>query len=264
MKKIFLLFVVHSVVVVSCFAQFDEKFYSPSRDWYPIENIDYDEIVFKVENDTINTILFKTLSAPKATIVYYHGATGNISHNVSLAKLLVENDFQVFMIDFRGYGKSTGKPTHVNIASDAQLVFDNILKMEEIKDRPIILYGASLGTQIAAKMAADNKDKISALILEGTMRSFTDLALLSVPDSQKEMISMYVTSPYSAMEDIKKLDSVPKLFIHAVDDKIVPFSQGKDVFLNAPEPKAFWEYNGNHLDAAIYFPKELIQKINSL
>lgn len=259
-----LIIVVSLTAIYSGFAQFDEKFYFPSREWQSIENVDFTEMNFHIDNDTLNTVLFKSVSTTKATIIFYHGAGGNISKNASLAKLLTKEGFQVFMIDFRGYGKSTGKPTHINIAKDAQIIFDKIIIKDEFKNFPVIVYGASIGTQIATKITRDNKDKISALILDGAMSSFTNMALLSVPEEQKEMISNYVTSPYSAVEDIKYLKSIPKLFIHSKGDKSVPFSQGVAVYSNAPEPKVFWEYEGNHLDSASRFKKEYIQYINSL
>jgi len=62
-----------------------------------------------------------------------------------------------------------------------------------------------------------------------------------------EMITTYVTSPYSAAEDIKYLESIPKLFIHSKGDK-----------------KVFWEYEGNHLESALKYPKEYIHRINGL
>lgn len=259
-----LIIVVNLASIYSCFAQFDDKFYFPSREWHSIENMDSEELIFHIDNDTLHSLLFKSRTSTKATIIYYHGTGGNISLNTSVAKRLTHEGFQVFMVDFRGYGKSTGKPTHLNIAKDAQIIFDKISVKDEFKDYPIIVYGASIGTQIATKIASDNKDKISALILDGAMSSFTEMALLSVPEEQKEMISTYVTSPYSAVEDIKQLKSIPKLVIHSKEDKSVPFSQGLAIYLNAPEPKVFWEYEGNHLESASKFPKEYIQKINLL
>lgn len=264
MKKILLIIVVNILTIYSCLAQFDEKFYFPSQEWLSIEDMDFTEMDFHIDNDTLYTALFKSVSTTKATIIFYHGAGGNISKNVSLAKLLTKEGFQVFMIDFRGYGKSTGKPTHLNIASDAQIIFDKIIVQDEFKNYPIIVYGASMGTQIATKITRDNKDKVGALILDGTISSFTDMALLSAPEEQKVIISTYVTSPYSAIEDIKHLNSIPKLFIHSKGDKSVPFSQGVAVYSNAPEPKVFWEYEGNHLDSASKFKKEYIKHINSL
>jgi predicted alpha/beta-fold hydrolase len=264
MKKTLFTLFVSLITIYSIQAQFDEKFYFPSREWNPIENMKFVEINFYIDNDTINTILFESMVTTKATIIFYHGTGGNISQNTSFAKLLANEGYQVFMIDFRGYGKSTGIPTHLNIANDAQIIFDEIIMKDEFKNYPIIVYGASIGTQIASKIARNNKDKISALILDGTMSSFTDMALLSVPEEQKEMISQYVTSPYSAKEDIKFIDSIPKLFIHSKEDNSVPYCQAEIVYANANEPKNFWIYLGDHLEASSKFKKIYLQKINLL
>jgi alpha-beta hydrolase superfamily lysophospholipase len=264
MKKMILIFLVNLVTLFSCLAQFDEKFYFPSKEWNSIENMEFTEINFCIDKDTLNTVLFKSNTPTKANIIYYHGTGGNISLNTDVAKLLTNEGFQVFMIDFRGYGKSTGKPSHINIANDAQIIFDKIIVKDEFKNHPIIIYGASIGTQIATKITRDNKDKISALILDGTMSSFTDMALLSVPEEQKEMISIYVTSPYSAKEDIKYIESIPKLFIHSKEDESVPFSQAEAVYSNAHEPKDFWVYDGKHLESASKFQKDYLKKISLL
>lgn len=264
MKKVILTAVISLFTIIISQAQFDDRFYFPKKDWNKIENVQYEEMYFSIDSDTINAILMKPESDPKATIIFYHGAAGNVSTYIFMTEPLVKAGFQVFMIDFRGYGKSTGTPTHINIASDAQIVFDNIINTKEVKSFPIIIYGASMGTQIATKIAKDNQSKITALILDGTISSFTDMALLSAPEEQKPMIAEYVTSPYSAKTDIKEIENLPKLIIHSTEDKSVPYTQGKLVYNNALEPKELWEYEGNHLDAIVKFPKLIIQKINSL
>lgn len=264
MKKLLLIALLNLSIVLIASAQFDDKFYYPSKEWNPIENIDFEEFNFQIENDTLNTILFKPGSVSRATIIFYHGTGGNISTYTFITEPLVKAGYQVFAVDFRGYGKSTGKPTHLNIAHDAQFVFDQIMQKDEFKDLPIIIYGASMGTQIATKIAKDNQNRISGLILDGTISSFTDMALLSAPGEQKAMIAQFVTSPYSAKSDIQGIKNLPKLFIHSKEDKTVPFSQGETVFNNALEPKDFWIYEGKHLESAILFPEILIQKINSL
>lgn len=245
-------------------AQFDDKFYFPSKDLDKIENIDFTEYNFPIDKDTLNTILFKPEKSSKATILFFHGAGGNISKYLFIIEPLVKDNYQVFAIDFRGYGKSTGKPTHLNIASDAQIIFNDIIEKEKFKNLPIMVYGASMGTQIATKITKDNQEKISALILDGTISSFTDMALFSAPEEQKAIIAQFVTSPYSAKEDIKDITKLPKLFIHSKNDQSVPFSQGQLVFNNAQEPKIFWEYQGNHIDAATIAKDEFIEKINNL
>jgi len=264
MKKFLLTVSLSIVAICSTFAQFDDRFYFPSKKWEVIENMDYEEYNFNIENDTLNAILFKTETAPKATILFYHGAGGNISTYTFIIEKLVNEGFQVYAVDFRGYGKSTGTPTHVNIASDAQFIFNQMTTNEKIKGTPLIVYGASMGTQIATKITKDNQAKLSGLILDGTISSFTDIALRSTPEEQKGIIKQYVTSPYSAKDDIKEVEKLPKLFIHSQTDESVPFRQGKLVFNNASEPKELWVYEGNHLDAAVNSKKEYVKKINSL
>lgn len=247
-----------------CNAQYDDKFYFPSKNWITIEDVEYSDYTFEIEGDTLNAVLFKPRTTPMATIIFYHGSSGNISTYQSITKPLAKANYQVFAIDFRGYGKSTGTPTHLNIAHDAQVIFNEILKKEEFKNLPVIVYGASMGTQIATRIAKDNQDKIEALILDGTISSFTDMALLSAPEEQKPMIAQYVTSPYCAKDDIKGVRDIPKLLIHSRADSTVPFTQGELVYNNAPDPKTLWVYKGNHLDASSKLTDEFIQRINNL
>ena len=264
MKEIILTVLMSLCTILISSAQFDDRFYYPSKEWNKIENVDFEEINFEIDSVKLNAVLLKPNTTPKATILFFHGTSGNISTYTDITKPLVKNGYQVFMIDFRGYGKSTGTPTHLNIASDAQIVFDNIIEKDEFKDLPIIIYGASMGTQIATKMAKDNQDKIAGLILDGTISSFTDMALLSAPEEQKSIIAQYVTSPYSAKNDIKEIENLPKLFIHSKEDTSVPFTQGETVYNNASEPKELWIYEGEHLESVIKFPELFIEKTNNI
>lgn len=263
MKKI-ILTILCLTVFLNINAQFDDKFYFPSKEWKTFDHLQYDEIDFIIDNDTLNTILFKTDASPKATIIFYHGGGGNISFNTDFAEVFVEQGYQVYMIDFRAYGKSTGTPTHLNIAKDAQIIFDSLILLKTINQYPIIIYGASMGTQIATKMAKDNQTKICGLVLDGAISSFTDLALMSAAENQKTIISQYVTSPYSAKEDVKEITSIPILMIHSKKDKTIPFSQAEIVFSNASEPKEMWIYKGEHLEAIVKHKQTLIEKIENL
>ena len=264
MKHVILILIVCLGITFYSSAQYDDRFYFPSKEWNPIQDMEFTAFNFYIDQDTLHTLLFNPENKAKATIIFYHGAGGNISTYTPIIRPLVNAGYQVFAVDFRGYGKSTGKPTHLNIANDAQIIFNEILKKEEFKNLPVIVYGASMGTQIATKIAKDNQEKISALILDGTISSFTDMALLSVPEEQKAMIAQYVTSPYSAKEDIKEIKNIAKLFIHSKEDTSVPFSQGKKVFDNATGPKELWVYKGKHLASASNLTDEFIQKINTL
>lgn len=263
MKTKFLFLIIFATTNFFIYAQMDDKFYYPTKDLKPIEWTNYEELKFNVENDTITALILKPELKPKATIFYFHGAGGNLTSYVPLTQVLVKNNLQVIMIDFRGYGKSTGIPTHNNISHDGQKIFDMLLEKEEIKNTPIIIYGISIGTQIATLLAKNNQEKINGLILEGAMASFTDIAMFYTPEYKDYLEKNYI-SPYSAKEDIKEINKILKYVIHSKEDKDVPFLQGKMVFNNAPEPKEFLEFKGEHLYALKYEKHKILQKINEM
>jgi len=244
-------------------AQSAENFYQPTKVLKPIEFTSTEQITIPVANDTITAILLKPKSKPKATILFFHGTGGNVSTYQFMVAPLVEDQFQVVMVDYRGYGKSTGKPTHLNIAEDGQIFFDAMLRRDDIKNTPIILYGASMGSQIATLLAENNQNRINALVLDGALSSFTDIATFYAPQ-YKEMIEKSYVSPYSAKENIKPLNAIKKLFIHSKEDKEIPFDQGMMVFNNAPEPKHFFEYKGSHLMAIVQNKEQVLKAINNL
>lgn len=245
-------------------AQMDDKFYQPSKILKPIEFKNFENISLPVESDTITAIVLRPeTKSLKKTILFFHGAGGNVTSYQFMVKPLVEVGYQVVMVDLRGYGKSTGTPTHLNVAADAQKFFDAMLVRPDIKNNKIYIYGASLGTQVATKIAKDNQNKISGLIIDGGMSSFTDIAAHFAPQ-YKDVIEKMLISPYSVKEDIKALKGLPKLFIYGSEDKTVPFEQGKTNFANAAEPKQFLEYKGDHLLGIKVIKDDIIKAISNL
>ncbi|TVZ53060.1 alpha/beta hydrolase [Dokdonia sp. Hel_I_53] len=230
-------------------AQFDEKFYFPSKDYSINDAVDHEDLFFEIEAVKIHTLWLKPKQKTHTSILLFIGASGNASKYVSMASSLLSLGYQVLIFEPRGYGLSSGVPKHMNVISDAQLVFDNLLKKEEIKNTRIVIYGASLGSQVATHLTKNNQTKISGLIIDGGMSSFTDIALSQAPETQKPMIKQYLTSPYSVKEDIKQIEDVPKLLIHSREDKTVPFAQVELNYKNAQEPKELWVHKGGHLQA---------------
>jgi alpha-beta hydrolase superfamily lysophospholipase len=247
-------------------AQMDDKFYYPNKKMAKIELSNFKEVSYTIEKDTIASLVFTPLKEKaKATILYFHGAGGNVSTYVKFVQPLIEGNFNVIMVDFRGYGKSTGKPTHLNIASDAQIIFNKVIENPIFKNQKILIYGASMGTQVATNLAKNNQNKINGLILDGCISSFTDIAADSSPKAQQEMIRQYLTSPYSAKEDIKTIKNLPILFIHSKEDKSVPLSHQETVFNNSISvKKSVWIYTGEHLMAPVNHKEEFVSRINAI
>jgi len=262
--KYLLIFLLLICAHVVSYGQFDDRFYFPSKQWEPTTNVVYDEVSIKTDTATLDGIFLNPIGKTVATILYFHGAGGNISSYVSLMKPFVDSGLRVFMIDMQGYGKSTGKPTHINIAHDAQVVFDSLIRRKDMTGAKLIVMGGSMGTQIATKIAKDNQDKVSALVLEGTISSFSDIAAESAPKEQRDVIRKFVTSPYAAKDDIKGITKMPKLIIHSTDDVAVPFEEGQLVYDNAQQPKELWVVKGEHLAAISLYRDEYIRKVKAL
>jgi len=246
-------------------AQFDEKFYHPSKEIIAIDSIDYEDLFINIDRDSLNYGIFKPSdNFNNKTIFYYHSSGGNISQHVSQIRPFVEAGYQLVIIDFRGYGKSTGKPLHANVAKDAQIIFDTVIKRDDIKDSDIMIYGASLGSQIATKMAKDNLDKVKALVLDGGMASFTDIAVEYALDFQKTTVQQYVTSPYSSKKDIQQLGNLPTLIIHSEADKDIPMSHAQINFDNASGKKELFIFEGGHLECTLLDAERLMKKLDEM
>jgi len=249
---------------LSAHAQLDEQFYRPSSKWAPIDSLQYEEVTLPADTAQVTGIFLKPAGKPKATILFFHGSGGNIANYVYMTKPLVANGYQVFMVDFRGYGRSTGKPTHQNIATDGQMILDYQLQRKELKKQKLIIYGASVGSQVAVNLAKNNEAKLAGLVLDGTVSSFTDLAADHSPEAQREFIRKSFRFPYAAKEDIRELKTLPVLFIHSKEDKDVPFAEGEAVYENASTKKQWVIYEGKHLEAMKLVPQKIIIEMEKM
>lgn len=228
-------------------AQMDERFYFPVKEWNSLGDLAYEEVTLPRDSVSLSGIFLKPAGKPKATILFLHGAGGNVTRYTFMTRPLVEHGYQVFMIDFRGYGKSTGKPTHHSIAADGQFVFDYLRNRPDVKGTKMILFGASIGTQIAAHLARNNASHVQALVLEGTISSLTDVAKFYAPKEHHAVIDQ-IPMPYAAKEDVKTLGTVRTLVVHSAEDKEVPIAMGEEVYKNITGSKEFWTITGKHLD----------------
>lgn len=265
MKPIVALSLLFVFLTVFAKAQSDDNFYQPHKTMKPFEFGNPEQVNFPVDNDTITAFIARPKTKTvKKTIFYFHGAAGNVTTYQFMTKPLIDAGYQLVMIDFRGYGLSTGKPSHKNVAEDGQKFFDALMKRPGIKNTKVFIYGASLGTQIAAHLAKDNVSRISGLILDCPMSSFTDIAAHFTPQ-YRDFILNSMVSPYSAKEDVKGLGQLPVLIIHAKDDKTIPYEQGKLVSGNVPgDHKIFIESKGDHLEGLINNKEEILKAINQL
>lgn len=244
-------------------AQFEEKFYFPKKEWREVK-ISFTEASISVEKDTIHTAFFQPKKTPKATILFFHGAGGNISTYMYIIKPLVKNGYQVFAVDYRGYGKSTGKATHINVPKDMEIVYSSMKQNKDIKNTKIIVYGASLGCQIATHFTNKHQDEVNGLILDGGFSSFSDVAKLYAPKEVHMYIESALGKMYPSKEEIKAIKNIPKLIIHGKKDKSIPINHSEIVYKNAQEPKDFFVSEYGHLEALSLETAKVLEHIDKL
>ena len=180
----------------------------------------------------------------RPVLLFFHGNAGNISHRLFKVKGWIERGFSVFLIDYRGYGKSEGEINHrEDVERDAEAVFRWLHEGRKTQLSRILLYGESLGTFPALGLAV--KFKAAALILEAPFTSFYELARLHYPFVPKSILKDFEFSNLAAIEEIK----TPLFILHGMRDEICPYEMAGELFEKAPEPKVLFSVpEGMHND----------------
>ncbi|MFS4491940.1 alpha/beta hydrolase [Maribacter sp. 2308TA10-17] len=264
------IYVYQSSPWIKALANNDESqlFYRPSTTMEDMGGLAYDEHILKVEDSLkIHSYTFKPTATSKANIFLIRGNSGNVSTGIEPIQALVNNGFSVYTVDWRGYGKSTGAPNYNGILADTQAAFEDFQNTMVNDSTKTIVYGMSLGGQLAVKIAKDNPAKVDALVLDGSLASAHNFIKDNVEGS---VLSLLMKKPedynqeYIALRDIADIENMPKLIIHSKSDRAVPFKRGQSIFDAAQEPKEFWETDTEHIRTLQDLTKEAIEKMEAL
>jgi fermentation-respiration switch protein FrsA (DUF1100 family) len=173
-----------------------------------------------------------------ATMLWCHGNAGNISDRLDNLARLSAVAINVFIFDYRGYGRSEGAPSEDGVYADAVAAYDYLLTREDVDAGALVLFGRSLGGAVAVDLAT--KRACAGLILESTFTHAHDMARTMfgpVP------VQWLLRSNFDSLQKIAQV-KVPLLMIHGTADTVVPYKLGKKLFSAANQPKAFYEIAG--------------------
>lgn len=257
-KLLFLLLM--SIILIISYIKYIENrgIYFPERlvENYPSSiNLPFDDIYFETEDGVKINGWFIPNKNAEYTLLFLHGNAGNISHRLEKLKILWELGLNIFIIDYRGYGKSDSRPSERGLYKDACAAYSYIVARRHINTNQIILYGESLGSAVAVDLAS--KTKVKAVILEGAFSSGRDFGEKIYP-----FLPRYVfADKYNSLNKIKAV-TAPKLFIHSIDDEILPFGLAKKLYNKADIPKKFTELRGGHNTAFLESREEYISAIS--
>lgn len=183
-----------------------------------------------------------------------HGNAGNLSdagrpeHYAGLRAL----GLNLLAFDYRGYGESGGAPSEAGLYRDAEAAYGYLRDTLGVPPGRIVLFGHSLGSAVAVELAT--RVPAAGLVLEGALTSVTARAQEVYPFVPVRWIAR---SRFASIEKIGRVE-IPKLFLHAGQDDVIPIAHGRRLYQAAPPPKTFVALAGGHDDAfetdsAVYF-----------
>jgi fermentation-respiration switch protein FrsA (DUF1100 family) len=177
------------------------------------------------------------LPAPGAdrAFLFLHGNAGNASHRLPNAAALQRLGAHVLLLDYRGYGKSDGRPSEKGAYADARAALAHVTGTREVPEERVVVFGRSLGGAVAVDLARGRP--LAGLILESTFTSVADMAGGLKP------FAVLAGRPFDSAAKIAEV-RCPLLFFHGDADGIVPHTLGRRLFERAPEPKAFETLRG--------------------
>ncbi|MGH7846471.1 MAG: alpha/beta hydrolase [Candidatus Binatia bacterium] len=207
----------------------------------------FEDVFFTTDDGVQLNGWFVPYPQAQTTLLWFHGNAGNISHRVENIKLLHDKvGVNVFIFDYRGYGRSLGTVSEEGTYKDGAAALRYLLSRKDVNSKTLIFFGRSLGAAVATELALHYPCR--ALILEAPFASIAKMARAAFPFLP---ITSLLRTRYDTEDKVRGIKT-RLLVIHGDQDDIVPYNHGKEVFAAAPEPKEFYTIRGaRHNDTYI-------------
>ncbi len=196
------------------------------------------EDVFIETEDAVRIHAFYLPSAGSTrALLFLHGNAGNASHRLPNAMLLRQLGLNVLLLDYRGYGRSEGRPSESGLYEDARAGLAYLIESRGIPEEHIVVFGRSLGGAVAVAVAQHRR--LAGVILESTFSSLSDAAGLVMGSAGRWVAK----GRFDSVQRIRNQRS-PLLFFHGDHDEIVSYQLGRRLYDAAPNPKRFETLQG--------------------
>lgn len=181
-----------------------------------------------------------------ATVIHAHGNAGNMSAHWPLVSWLPERNFNVFMFDYRGFGKSKGRPSQAGLLDDTQSAINVVRHRSDVNPQRLVLFGQSIGgANMVSALGNGDREGIRAVILDSTFASYSSIANQMIPGS-----GFFMDDSYNAERFIAEVSPIPVLIIHGKADRVIPREQSERLYDLTREPKQkIILPDGEHIDA---------------
>jgi len=227
--------------------------YQTPADW----GLEFEDATLNTSDDVQLHGWFIPNEESERVLLFFHGNAGNISHRRESIEIFNRLGLNVFILDYRGYGRSKGKPSEQGLYQDATAAWRYLTEEKGFDQEDILIFGRSLGGAVAAKLAAEVQAR--GLILESTMSSAREFARAVFKVLSRLVVIRY---EFDTARHIHGL-SYPVLVLHSPDDEIMPFHLGMKVYQQASQPKHFVHMRGDHNNGFLQSQPEYQQEIGS-
>jgi alpha-beta hydrolase superfamily lysophospholipase len=219
--------------------------------------LDFEDVYFETSDGVKLSGWFIPSESSVGVILFCHGNAGNISHRLDSIEIFHRLGLDVFIFDYRGYGRSEGRPTEQGTYQDAEAAWRYLIEERKVHPGRVVIFGRSLGGGVASWLAQSHVP--GALILESTFTSLPDIAASVYPYLPVRLMLRF---QYRTMEHLGGVDC-PVLIVHSRDDEIMPFSHGCRLFEKARGPKQFLEISGTHNEGFLMSGRNYEEGLNS-
>lgn len=221
-------------------------------------NLGYEDVYLETsDGETLHGWWLPAQGTPsRGTVYYLHGNAQNISSHLLNVAWLPEQGYNVFLIDYRGYGQSSGDPDLEGALHDIESGLRWLVSSHYHEDQPLILLGQSLGGALAIALASewsqqDMEPKLDAVVLDASFSGFRAIA-------KEKLDSFWLTWPfqiplswtipdnYEGIDRISDIAPTPVMVIHSINDAVIPFHHGPELYTAASDPKAFLRTDTPH------------------
>jgi fermentation-respiration switch protein FrsA (DUF1100 family) len=241
-------------------------FYQPSTAWGPTPDergLVYENIEFRSADQVKLTAwwLPSTQAEVKGVVVHFHGNAHNMSGHVGFVEWMTGEGYHVFVFDYRGYGKSEGKPNRKGLVRDGVAALNYVDHRRETEKLPLFVWGQSLGGTVALQSMVNSKVEVAAALIDSTFYSHARIASDKIKELPwffqilRPFRPLLIRGGWDANDAVKELKDVPLAFLHGEADRVIPVGHSRMLHPLAVEGTPLWTIPGaRHCMAALSMP----------
>ena len=248
-------------LVLLCQGCVGQMFYYPDHNVHETpakQGLPYEEVFFESKDGTrLSGWFIPAVGKSRGTVIHFHGNAQNMTSHFAFVSWLPAEGFNLFVFDYRGYGKSAGSPDRRGLYEDSRAAIDYVRSRKDIDRDRLLILGQSLGgAQAVTAVGSGNKQGVRAVVIDSTFFSYRSIVRDKI--AAMPLVSLFKTplsyiligNDLSPAEYIAKIAPIPLLLIHGTADAVIPYHHTLGLMEHAGAPKTFWRIEGGgHTDA---------------